>query len=51
MKMFEDANISIQSWIFGTVFMGTLEVFFRSGDLFVWNEDGSRFWVVFYVGK
>mmetsp|Transcript_17940 Transcript_17940/g.19719 ORF Transcript_17940/g.19719 Transcript_17940/m.19719 type:complete len:565 (+) Transcript_17940:178-1872(+) len=50
MKMFEDANISIQGWIFGTVCMGTLEVFFRSGDLFVWNEDGSRFWVVFYVG-
>jgi hypothetical protein len=51
MKMFEDANIPIQSWIFGTICMGTLEVFFRSGDLFVWNEDGSRFWVAYYVGK
>uniref|UniRef100_A0A7S4ADS0 GOST seven transmembrane domain-containing protein n=1 Tax=Pseudo-nitzschia australis TaxID=44445 RepID=A0A7S4ADS0_9STRA len=50
MKMFEDANIPIQSWIFGTICMGTLEVFFRSGDLFVWNEDGSRFWVAYYVG-
>mmetsp|Transcript_276 Transcript_276/g.691 ORF Transcript_276/g.691 Transcript_276/m.691 type:complete len:550 (-) Transcript_276:214-1863(-) len=50
MKMFEDANIPIQSWIFGTICMGTLEVFFRAGDLFVWNEDGSRFWVAYYVG-
>jgi hypothetical protein len=51
MKMYEDANIPIQSWIFGTICMGTLEVFFRSGDLFVWNEDGTRFWVAYYVGK
>eukprot|EP00536_Pseudo-nitzschia_multiseries_P009783 jgi/Psemu1/297355/fgenesh1_pm.283_\ len=50
MKMFEDASIPIQSWIFGTICMGTLEVFFRAGDLFVWNEDGSRFWVAYYVG-
>lgn len=50
MKMFEDANIPIQSWIFGTICMGTLELFFRSGDLFIWNEDGSRFWVAYYVG-
>lgn len=51
MKMFEDANIPIQSWIFGTICMGTLEVFFRSGDLFVWNEDGSRFWIAYYIGE
>lgn len=50
MKMFEDANIPIQSWIFGTICVGTLEVFFRSGDLFVWNEDGRRFWIAYYVG-
>ena len=51
MKMFEDANIPIQTWIFGTICMGTLEVFFRSGDLFVWNEDGTRFWIAYYVGE
>lgn len=50
MKMFEDANIPIQSWIFATICVGTLEIFFRSGDLFVWNEDGTRFWVAYYVG-
>lgn len=51
MKMFEDANIPIQSWIFATISMGTLELFFLAGDLFVWNEDGTRFWVAYYVGK
>eukprot|EP00531_Pseudo-nitzschia_arenysensis_P020941 CAMPEP_0116131078 /NCGR_PEP_ID=MMETSP0329-20121206/8816_1 /TAXON_ID=697910 /ORGANISM="Pseudo-nitzschia arenysensis, Strain B593" /LENGTH=535 /DNA_ID=CAMNT_0003625489 /DNA_START=53 /DNA_END=1663 /DNA_ORIENTATION=- len=50
MKMFEDANIPIQTWIFGTMCMGTLEVFFRAGDLFVWNEDGSRFLIAYYIG-
>ena len=51
MKMFEDASIPIQTWIFGTICMGTLELFFRTGDLFVWNEDGSRFSVAFYIGE
>jgi hypothetical protein len=51
MKMYEEANIPIQSWIFGTICMGCLELFFRTGDLFVWNEDGTRFWVAFYVGE
>lgn len=50
MKMYEDANIPIQSWIFATISMGTLELFFLAGDLFVWNEDGTRFWVAYYVG-
>ena len=50
MKMFEDSNIPIQNWIFGAMCMGTLEMFFRTGDLFVWNEDGTRFWLAFYVG-
>jgi hypothetical protein len=51
MKMYEDANIPIQSWIFATTSMGTLELFFLAGDLFVWNEDGTRFWLAYYVGK
>lgn len=51
MKIHEDANIPIQSWIFGTISMGCLELFFDAGDLFVWNEDGSRFWIAFYIGK
>ena len=51
MKMYEDANIPIQGWIFGTIAMGCLELFFRTGDLFVWNEEGNRFWAAFYIGK
>jgi hypothetical protein len=50
MKMYEDANIPIQGWIFGTIAMGCLELFFRTGDLFVWNEEGNRFWAAFYIG-
>ena len=51
MKIHEEHTIPIQQWIFATICMGTLELFFRSGDLFVWNEDGVRFWIAFYVGK
>lgn len=51
MKIYEDANIPIQTWIFGTIAMGCLELFFRTGDLFVWNEDGTRFWIAYYVGE
>lgn len=51
MKMYEDANIPIQTWVFGTISMGCLELFFRAGDLFVWNEDGSRFYLAFYIGE
>jgi hypothetical protein len=50
MKMFEDANIPIQSWIFSTICIGALELFFRSADLLLWNEDGKRLWVAYYVG-
>lgn len=51
MKIHEEEIIPIQRWVFGTICMGTLELFFRTGDLFVWNEDGTRFWAAFYVGK
>jgi len=50
MKMYEDANIPIQNWVAATIFMGCMELFFKAGDLFVWNEDGYRFWIAFYIG-
>mmetsp|Transcript_16495 Transcript_16495/g.46059 ORF Transcript_16495/g.46059 Transcript_16495/m.46059 type:complete len:583 (-) Transcript_16495:474-2222(-) len=50
MRVNEDDYIPIQKWILVTIAMGTLELFFRSGDLFVWNEDGTRFWFALYVG-
>jgi hypothetical protein len=51
MRIYEDGTIPIQRWIFATICMGALELFFRTGDLFVWNEDGTRFWAAFYVGE
>lgn len=50
MKIYEEAKIPIQGWILGTIAMGCLEVFFRTGDLFLWNEEGNRFWAAFYIG-
>eukprot|EP00934_Nitzschia_sp_Nitz4_P001010 Nitzschia sp. Nitz4//scaffold3_size479765//84686//86702//NITZ4_000033-RA/size479765-processed-gene-0.89-mRNA-1//-1//CDS//3329550557//1010//frame0 len=50
MKMYEESKIPIQGWILATIGMGCLEFFFRLGDLFVWNEDGRRFWIAYYIG-
>jgi hypothetical protein len=50
MKYYEDAEIPIQNWIFGTIMLGLLESFFKTGDYFVWNEDGTRFWFAMYTG-
>lgn len=50
MKFYEDESIPIQKWILGTIFLGLLESFFRTGDYFVWNEDGTRFWFAMYTG-
>jgi hypothetical protein len=45
-----DAKIPIQTWIFWTIMMGLMESFFKTGDLLVWNEDGTRFWFAMYTG-
>lgn len=50
MKMFEDGNIPIQGWIFGTIAIGCMEMFFKTGDMFIWNEEGNRFWAALYIG-
>lgn len=50
MKLYEDAIIPIQKWILATIGMGLLEIFFKTGDLYVWNEDGTRFWFALYTG-
>jgi len=50
MKYYEDEIIPIQRWILMTILMGLVETFFRTGDLFVWNEDGTRFWFAMYSG-
>jgi len=50
MRKFDDASIPIQKWILGTIVLGLLETFFRTGDYLVWNEDGQRFWFAMYTG-
>lgn len=51
MKYYEDEIIPIQRWILVTILMGLIETFFRAGDFFVWNEDGTRFWFAMYIGE
>ena len=42
--------VLIQKWILATIIMGLLEAFFKAGDLWVWNIDGTRFWFSLYTG-
>jgi hypothetical protein len=50
MKTYSDAIIPIQKWVLATIGIGLLEVFFKAGDLWVWNVDGDRFWFSLYTG-
>ncbi len=50
MSIHGDAIILIQKWVLTTVGIGLLEVFFKAGDLWVWNVDGDRFWFSLYTG-
>lgn len=51
MKMFQDAAIPIQKYIFATMILGLFEVLFRTADLFVWNLKGFRSDALMYPGK
>lgn len=51
MKIHDESTIPIQKWVLTTIGMGFLESFFKTGDLFVWNEDGTRFWFAMYTGE
>eukprot|EP00560_Eucampia_antarctica_P008375 CAMPEP_0197825104 /NCGR_PEP_ID=MMETSP1437-20131217/2240_1 /TAXON_ID=49252 ORGANISM="Eucampia antarctica, Strain CCMP1452" /NCGR_SAMPLE_ID=MMETSP1437 /ASSEMBLY_ACC=CAM_ASM_001096 /LENGTH=483 /DNA_ID=CAMNT_0043424969 /DNA_START=269 /DNA_END=1720 /DNA_ORIENTATION=+ len=50
MKKYSDSSIELQMWIIFTVGVGLAEVFFRVGDYWVWNEDGTRLWFSHYSG-
>ena len=50
MSIHGDEVIPIQKWIVVTIGIGLLEVFFKAGDLWVWNVDGDRFWFSMYTG-
>eukprot|EP00578_Thalassiosira_sp_NH16_P001267 CAMPEP_0181132464 /NCGR_PEP_ID=MMETSP1071-20121207/31007_1 /TAXON_ID=35127 /ORGANISM="Thalassiosira sp., Strain NH16" /LENGTH=562 /DNA_ID=CAMNT_0023218795 /DNA_START=41 /DNA_END=1729 /DNA_ORIENTATION=- len=50
MSIHGDEVIPIQKWMCTTIGIGLLEVFFKAGDLWVWNVDGDRFWFSLYTG-
>jgi len=50
MKKHEESRIPIQNYVIICIGIGFAEVFFRAGDYWVWNEDGSRFWFAMYTG-
>jgi len=50
MNKYSEANIPLEKWILGTIFMGLLETFFRTGALFVWNEDGTPLQIANFIG-
>ena len=51
MHCHRDSIIDIQKWILWTILIGFCEVFFRSGDYFIWNEEGTRAWYTMYTGE
>jgi hypothetical protein len=51
MKMYQDAAIPIQKYIFATMILGLSEVSFRAGDFYVWNLKGLRSDGLMYTGK
>jgi len=50
MNKFAEHNIDIHKWLVLTILIGALEVFFKAGDFWVWNEDGERFDSITYTG-
>ena len=49
MSLHREEIIQVQKWMIGTIAIGLCEVFFRTGDLWVWNVDGVRFWFALYT--
>lgn len=49
MSIHRDEIIQVQKWMIGTILIGLFEVFFKTGDLWVWNVDGDRFWFTLYT--
>ena len=51
MHVYSDYAIPIQKWLLVTLLTGFIEVLFKAGDYWIWNEDGIRFEPVMYVGE
>lgn len=50
MHVLSDFTIPIQKWILVTLLIGFIEVFFKVGDYWIWNEDGVRHNLAMYIG-
>lgn len=50
MYIHEENRIEIEKWIFLAICLGLLEMIFRSGDYFYWNNDGYRSSFIIWVG-
>ena len=51
MKRYQDSAIPIQKYIIASMVLGLLELVFRTMDLFIWNEQGTRAFPVLYIGE
>ena len=49
MRTYKESKIAIQNYVMITIFLGLLEMFFRSGDYWIWNDDGTRAWYAVYT--
>jgi len=50
MAVYKEATIPIQKWILVTLFMGLVEMLFKTADYLIWNSSGTRFWFAVYFG-
>jgi hypothetical protein len=51
MKRYQESAIPIQKYIIASMVLGLLELVFRTMDLFIWNEQGTRAYPVVYIGE
>lgn len=50
MRLNEASRIPIEKWFLMTIVLGLVEMFFRTGDYMIWNEDGYRQDLAMYMG-
>jgi hypothetical protein len=50
MRLNEESRIPIEKWFLMTIVLGLVEMFFRTGDYMIWNQDGYRQDLAMYMG-
>jgi hypothetical protein len=50
MRLNEESRIPIEKWFLMTIVLGLVEMFFRTSDYMIWNEDGYRQDLAMYMG-